>query len=138
VFVAEGVIRADGVLLVRADRAAPRWWALADVLVAAPEPSTEVARAVARLLLQRYVGCSLVVVPVQRDEPVPDAVGARVEGFAVAGQRGAVVVASLREIALPFGDLAHQLEGIGDVQGRTGVTDVREHTAGEKCGLVEP
>lgn len=114
-FVADGVIRVNGVLLVRGDRAVPAWWALADVLLVEPEPSAEVALAVARLVLRRYVGCSLVVVPIQRGELVPDAIRARVEGFAVAGQRGAEVIASLREIALPFGDLAHQLEGIGDV-----------------------
>jgi hypothetical protein len=115
-FVDEGVRRENGVLLVRSDRAAPKWWTLADVLLAAPQPSAEAALAVAGLLLRRYVGCSFVVVPVQDHEPFPDAVGARIEGFAVAGQAGAVVVAGLREIALPFGDLAQQLEGVGDVQ----------------------
>lgn len=115
-FVDEGVCRENGVLFVHGDRAAPRWWALADVLLAAAEPSARRALVVARLLLQRYVGCSLVLVPIESAEPVPDPVGARVERFAVAGQRGAVVVSGTRGITLPLGDFAHQLEGVGDVQ----------------------
>lgn len=112
----EGVVRRNGVLLVRCDLAPVRWWSLADVLVVAPEPSAVAALAAAAVVLGRYVGCSLVVVPIQRGEPLTETVGTGIEGFAVAGQSGTVVVASLDQVVLPFGDLTHQLEHVGDVR----------------------